>query len=67
MEPLAKQLLERLARGEPDPEAFALVGAPEPAATAAAFLRASRHADTEQLPTLEQEMPKPYKELVAIY
>ncbi len=29
--------------------------------------RASRTTDAEELPTLEQEMPKPYKELVAIY
>ncbi len=50
MEPLAKQLLKRLARGEPDPQAFAQVGAPEPAASADAFLRASRHADLAAAP-----------------
>jgi len=50
MEPLAKQLLERLARGEPDPEAFARVGAPKPESTAEAFVQASRHPELNGSP-----------------
>ena len=45
MEPLAKQLLARLARGEPDPEALARVGVSDPADDAAAFVAAARHVD----------------------
>ena len=50
MEALAKQLLEHLALGEPDPETFARVGAPEPAAAAEAFLGASQHPDLAAAP-----------------
>ncbi len=43
MEPLAAQLVDRLARREPDPEALRRAGDPEPEASAAALVRAAAH------------------------
>lgn len=45
MESLAAAFLARLEQGEPDPEALRTVGAPDPEAAAAAFLRASREPE----------------------
>jgi len=45
MEPLAQHLMERLARGEPDPESFARVGAPDPEGAARAFVDAAGHPE----------------------
>ncbi|MGI9592698.1 MAG: hypothetical protein ACR2P8_15115 [Myxococcota bacterium] len=47
---MAQQLLARLALGEPDPDVFARVGAPDPIGAAEAFLEVGRHADLAAVP-----------------